>query len=265
MDYLLRREPATIDDPYVLALVANALLAIQPNSRDAEPYLARLETLCRRSDDGKLAWWDQEGDRRTMFYGQAGRSGSIETTAMATLAMLHDGTHSGTVRAALGWLVAQKDIRGTWYSTQATVLALRALLAGTDQPLADTQPRQIDIQLDGHTVKSLAIPVDQCDVVQQVDLSHDLASGEHRLAIVEHTSTAAGYQATLVYHVLGEAHSRANQPLSIQLEYDKTSLTVDDRVNATATVTNPAPPAAAPHDHPRPADSGRLCTGQRGL
>ncbi len=243
VDYLLRREPATIDDPYVLALVANALLAIQPNSRDAEPYLARLETLCRRSDDGKLAWWDQEGDRRTMFYG-AGRSGNIETTAMAALAMLHDGAHSGTVRAALGWLVAQKDAGGTWYSTQATVLALRALLAGTDQPLADAQPRQIDIQLDGHTVKSLPIPVDQSDVVQQVDLSRGVLGGGHRLAIIEHTSTAAGYQATLVYHMPGADRPPAAEPLSIQLDYDKTSLTVDDRVNVTATVANHLPATA---------------------
>ena len=180
VDYLLRREPASIDDPYVLALVANALLAIQSNSREAEALFGAAETICRRSDDGKLAWWDQEGDRRTMFYG-AGRSGSIETTALATLAMIHDGAHPGTVRGALSWLVAQKDVRGTWYSTQATVLALKALLAGTDQPLADAQPRQIDIQLDGHTVKGLAIPVDQSDVVQQVDLAREAWRGELEL------------------------------------------------------------------------------------
>ena len=65
-----------------------------------------------------------------------------------------------------------------------------------------------------------------------------MAGRARALAIIEHTSTAAGYQATLVYHVPGADRAPAAEPLSIQLDYDKTSLTVDDRVIVTATVTN---------------------------
>ncbi len=46
------------------------------------------------------------------------------------------------------------------------------------------------------------------------------------------------YQATLAYHVPGADHSHGAKPLLIQLVYDKTALVVNDRVKATATVTN---------------------------
>ena len=75
-----------------------------------------------------------------------------------------------TVRNALSWLVAHKDGQGTWGSTQATVLALKALLAGTGKPLGGDKARRIAILLDGETVRELTIPADQDDVLQQVDL-----------------------------------------------------------------------------------------------
>lgn len=52
-DYLLRHDPATIDEPYVLAQVVNALLAIRPGDQRVRPYLERLEAISRHSADGK--------------------------------------------------------------------------------------------------------------------------------------------------------------------------------------------------------------------
>jgi uncharacterized protein YfaS (alpha-2-macroglobulin family) len=237
LDYLLRHEPAEIDDPYVLALVGNALLAIRPGGPQARPYLERLEATAHRSADGELAWWESGGDRRTTFYG-AGRSGNIETTALATLAMIEGHASPATVRAALAWLIAQKDARGTWHSTQATVLALKALLAGTERVLGETRQRQIDVTVDGKPLKTLLIPADQCEVLQQVNLSAQLTHGSHRLEITDRTGTATGYQATLAYHVPGADRPDEAGPLAIQLTYDKTTLVVDDQVGATVTVTN---------------------------
>ena len=137
-DYLLSHDPATIEEPYVLAQVVNALLAIRPGDHQARPYLERLEAMGRHSADGKLAWWDKGVDHRTTFYG-AGVSGNIETTALATLAMIEGRADPATIRASLAWLVEQKDAHGTWHSTQATVLALKALLAGTDRPLGEAR------------------------------------------------------------------------------------------------------------------------------
>ena len=79
------------------------------------------------------------------------------------------------MRKALTWLVAQKDGRGTWGSTQADRAGAQAILAGTGKPLGGDKPRRIAILLDGDIVQELAIAADQSDVLRQVDLSGRIA------------------------------------------------------------------------------------------
>jgi hypothetical protein len=84
-NYLLSHKPEAIADPYVLATVSMALAAYDAKSPELDSYLARLEAL--KQTDGKLVWWDQPEGAARPFYGN-GDAGKIETTAMATLAML---------------------------------------------------------------------------------------------------------------------------------------------------------------------------------
>ena len=265
--FLLAQPPEAIGDAYVLALVANALLALDPSGADAAPYLDRLEGLKRLSPDEKSVWWDGPASR-TVFYG-AGRSGSVETTSLAALAMLQAGYHPLTARGALRWLAAQRDGNGTWDSTQATVMALKALLAGAGKPMADRRPQRLEIRCDSRLVRDLAIPAEQADVVQQLDLSPWLATGRHRLTIADRSDTAAVYQVVLRYHLpsrvretrdgAGETRDSARETpqempdaevhapyagLSIDIAYDRTNLAVNDTVQATATVANKTAQAA---------------------
>jgi hypothetical protein len=208
-----------------------------------KPYLDRLDRLKRVSEEGTLAWWDQAAGSRTAFYG-AGRSGSIETTALAALAMTHAGHNPATTRGALTWLAQQKDASGTWHSTQATVLALKALLAGTGKALGGERERRIEVVLDGMK-RELVIPANQGEVMQQVDLSAYLKPGTQRLTLTERSDTAAGYQVAFRYHIPTADGAPKQAPLSIELSYDRTDLQVGDTVRATATVVNnlsePAP------------------------
>ena len=121
------------------------------------------------------------------------------------------------------------------------MLALKALLAGTGQPLSDGRPQHVEVRCDGRRVRELAIPADQADVVQQLDLSPLVARGNHRLTIVDRGDTAPAYQATFRYHLPQEGKVRETrhdlrggafhapyEGLSIELAYDKTSLAVGD-------------------------------------
>ncbi len=234
--YLLTYRPEMISDPYVLALVANSLLALNPGGMDAVSYLDRLDSVKHSSADGKLAWWDSPAGR-TMFYGD-GRSGSVETTSLSALAMLRAGRHPATARGALGWLVGQRDANGTWYSTQATVLALKALLAGNGKPLSDGQPLHVEIRCDEQLVRDLMVPAAQSDVVQQIDVSSLVSAGEHRLSIIDRGDAAAVYQVSLRYHLPQAKEAAEHETLSIELAYDKTDLTVNDTVSVTARVVN---------------------------
>ncbi|MEX0611672.1 MAG: alpha-2-macroglobulin family protein [Pirellulales bacterium] len=234
LDYLLRHEPAAMDDAYVLALVANSLAAIDSSGRAAGPYLERLAQMRHTSADGKLAWWDTS---RTLFYG-AGRGGSIETTALAALAMLHAGYEPPITRGALAWLAGQKDALGTWHSTQATVLALKALLAGTGKPLGGERERTIEIAADGLLIHQAVIPADDSDVVQQFDLSSQLGAGRGRLLLTERGGGGTGYQVVLSYHLPGASQPPAQPPMSVELAYDRTELSTGDTLAVKATLTN---------------------------
>jgi uncharacterized protein YfaS (alpha-2-macroglobulin family) len=240
--FLLAQRPDTIEDPYALALVANALLAMDATDRDAAPYLDRLDRVKRSSADGKLAWWDSPSGG-TMFYG-AGRSGNIETTSLAALVLLHAGRHPATARAALQWIVGQRDGGGAWHSTQATVLALKALLAGAGKPLGDGRPQHVEIRCDQTLVRDLMIPASQADVVQQIDLSSLVGEGEHLLTLTDRSDTAAVYQVSLRYYLPQPSAPAEKEALSIELAYDKTDLSVNDAVSVTARVLNNTKEAA---------------------
>ena len=242
LDFLLAHEPHSIDDPYLLAITANAIASIDPNHGAVGSYLARLDDIKQTGDNGKLVWWSQPAGSRTTFHG-SGLSGNVETTAMATLALLGGGQHSATARAALAWLIEQKDPNGTWHSTQATVLALKTLLAGTGAALGDDQQRKIDLALGGETVREITIAADQSEVMRQINLSDMLTAGsQYQLALTDLTDTGVGYQMTFRYHVEEQASDqpvdRRGEPLSINIEYDRERLNVDETVTAVAVVTN---------------------------
>jgi hypothetical protein len=239
--YLLSHKADSLDDPYVLALVANALNTLDPEGRDALPYLDRLEALKKPAEDGKLCFWEQRAATRTAFYG-AGRSGSVETTALAALALLYRNRSPETTRRALAWLVKQKDAAGTWPSTQATVLALKALLAGTGKAAGDGE-RRLTLAWDDDR-QEIVIPKDQAEVMKQLDLSARLKPGTHRLTLTETSGTAAGYQVAFRYHVPDTDRPNDSEALSVRLSCDRDSLRVDETMRATATVTNRTKQAA---------------------
>ena len=242
--YLRGRSPQSIAKPYTLALVAGALLAIEPSGDSARAYLDRLETLRKSSDDRKLAWWESPDDRRTLFYG-SGQARSIETTSLATLALLDSGRGTASVRGSLAWLIGSKDSMGTWHSTQATVLALRTLLKATGRPLGGDKPRRIGLTLDGESLEEVAIPGDQADVLRQVDLSKRIVKGSHRLNLEDKGGAGSGYQVVLRYHVPESNAPNPEGPLTIKLDYDKPKVAVDEPVTASVTVINAGPDALA--------------------
>jgi hypothetical protein len=241
-DYLLRRSPETFADAHVLALTCNALLAVGATPEASAPYFERLVALQRSSPDGKLIWWELPAAGCTTFYG-AGRSGSVETTALASLALLSANRNPGITSRALAWLVQQKDADGTWRSTQATVLALKALLAATGKPGGEERERRIDITWGQGGKRTVIVPADQSDVLQQIDLSEALTAGRYQFTVTERSDTETGFQLTCRCHVPGTRPEKA-EPLSITVAYDRTELPVEGTIAATATVVNRQPQSA---------------------
>lgn len=254
LDFLTRHEPSQIDDPYIVAITASAIASIKPDHPALKSYADRLQALKQRDPAKKHTWWEKPGQTETMFHG-GGNSAQVETTAMAALALMVAKQHSGSVQESLAWLTTQKVEGGTWGSTQATVLALKALLTGIDKA-ADVKERRLKLAIDGEVVQEIVITPDQFDVVQQIDLSEHLPgirgqeSGVREegdalaepdrvtVSLRDRSDSAPAYQLALRYHVPGEPEMPPQEPLSIKIAYDREQLAVNDHIAAAATVVN---------------------------
>lgn len=120
----LKEKAEKSNDPYFLALVANALL----NRDDRTSALALLKKLVSgQKEDGHLV------AEKTSITGSGGVSLEVETTALAILALLkaNEPQFNVPVRKAITWVGKQRNGSGAFGSTQSTILALKALIAFT--------------------------------------------------------------------------------------------------------------------------------------
>ena len=132
------------DDPYLVALSAITLANV--GRTDAlDQLLSKLQTM--QSEDGSF-------DGRTTITQSGGISRKVETTALAVLALARSDRHFQAARKATLWLVANRR-GGGFGSTQATVLALKALIVMHQQMTSD-ENGSVDIILDGEKIDTLA-------------------------------------------------------------------------------------------------------------
>jgi uncharacterized protein YfaS (alpha-2-macroglobulin family) len=230
----LKAHRGDIQDAYGKALLANALVAYDLQDPVTSEVLGELADMAE-VENGAASW--------------PGRGGSItyskddvlrlEATALAVYALLQANYDPGLIQSALAYLVRNKDEFGNWHATQATVLSLKALLAtlrGSRTPVN----AQVGIQVNGTAMAPVTItPADQ-DVLHQVDLTPFLQDGDNTVQLV----TAGGggsllYQLSAAYHLPWSVVGPPPQePISITVAYDRTTLAVNEEVGVTATVTN---------------------------
>jgi len=214
-------------DAYTLAVAANFAAEY---GRDREfTRQAMNMLLAARTEKDEQAWWTAE---ETGVYGR-GESATVETTGLAVQALLKWGEASTTASKALRYIAAKKDAAGTWGTTQATIMALRALLLSTEKGAADVRGA-VEISLNGKLVQKLALTPENNDLLHQFALPVDGHSA-HRVALRFEGKGGLAYQVVGRYFMpWGE--KPAGEPLSIDVAYDRTHLAQDDIATATATV-----------------------------
>ena len=216
-------------DSYTQAVLANFAADY---ARDRELTNRTMQLLLdSRTEKGEQAWWTAE---ETGVYAR-GASASVETTALAVQALLKWGGASGTAHKALAYIAAKKDASGTWGTTQATIMALRALLLSTDKGAADVRGA-VEIALNGKPVQHLTLTPDNNDLLHQFVFKQIDAKANN----VDIRFAGKG---GLAYQVVGRyfmpwSEKPANEPLSINVAYDRTRLEQDDIATAAATVKN---------------------------
>ena len=217
---------AETDDPYLLALCA-ASLSNAGMHGPADQLLGRLEAFM--AADGSL-----EGAVTVTVSG--GFAKKVETTALAALAWQKRPSFSSQAARALNWLRSNRRGGGHFGSTQATVLALKALLGNPQQPsgdssgtitvaIGDTQVGDMNDSDTASGAPTLVIPASA------------LQPGENTLVVSNGTGADVSYAIDLQYHAARPANDD-QCPLRLTTKLSSETVEAGEVVSLEATLTN---------------------------
>jgi uncharacterized protein YfaS (alpha-2-macroglobulin family) len=238
----LRESQGKAEDPYVVALLANALVAADiaeggELSSITRTVLDRLASLA--VFQGNSATWTSSV---ATFMGSEGQTGSIETTALAALAFLRANSHPELANAALTALIQQKDSFGTWYSTQATVLSLKALIESVRAGAEDVDA-SVTVTLNGGQTRTVQVTPENFDVVQLLAFDDINIGRDNTIEITVEGEGNLMYQVSGSYYLPWDKLARypeavpSEDLVTIDVAYDRTELAVDDTVKVDVSVT----------------------------
>jgi len=232
-------------DTYTLAVVANFATDFGTDRDKDRSFTRRAMQLLldARTEKDEQAWWSADD---TGVYA-TGASASVETTGLAVQALLKWGEASGTARKALNYIASKKDAAGTWGTTQATIMALRALLLATVKGAADVRGT-LEVLLNGKPVEKLILTAENNDLLHQfvfkgIESKGSGLEGPNSLEMRFEGKGGLAYQIVGSYFLPWD-EKPASEALSINVAYDRTHLAQDDVATATATIKNNLPKAA---------------------
>ena len=235
----LRGNVAGETDIYTLAMVSMALAMENPNDPTLQSLLKTIHE--GRTEEGDLISW--QPSEATMV-GGGGNAGAIETTALVTLAFMEAGAYYNDVQGAVNYLISSKDAQGNWgYSTQATVLTLKALLGSLSSGPPNTAA-DVSVWLNGEEIGQRSFDNFNSDVLWQVELSDAAVEGDNEVLIEYNGVGNLMYQITGTHYVpWTETAPDTGGSLAIDVDYDKTELSTGDVIHVTVTVANTNPEA----------------------
>lgn len=217
-------------DAYTLAVLGNFAV---DNGNDREFIGPIMQLLLEaRTEKDEQAWWNAE---ETSVYSR-GTSASVETTGLAVQALLKWGQAPATVRKALNYITSKKDASGAWGNTQATIMALRALLLASEKGTADVRGTA-EIVINGKTASTLQLKADNNELLHQFVFKEIETKGTNSVEIRFNGKGGLGYQVAGQYFIPWD-EKPAEEALSISVTYDRTQLTQNDTATAIATVRN---------------------------
>ncbi|HEV2705911.1 MAG TPA: alpha-2-macroglobulin family protein [Pyrinomonadaceae bacterium] len=173
-----------LSEPYLLA--SYALAATDAGDEAAAARAVELLAQAAR-EDGDGSFWALETS--TPFYGW-GQAGRVETTALVVQALARRrGATDALVSRGLIFLLRNKDRYGVWFSTQATVNVLDALLAlvagASRNPASSASQNDVaEVFVNGRRAGELHLAqASRLTGPVLLDLSTQLAPGTNRVEI----------------------------------------------------------------------------------
>jgi 5-hydroxyisourate hydrolase-like protein (transthyretin family) len=221
----LKKNLNAVKDAYMLALVANAFVSVEPNSATTLDILKRLVAMAKREKD--VAHWESGMPSVTFT---RGIGADIEATGLAAYSLIRSGMYTDVVSEALTYLIRTKDNSGIWYTTQGTIIALRAFVAALGSTSEDIDAR-LTVIINGQKVSEFRVDKTNADLMHQVDLSGNI-DAQNTIEVVVKGEGNFLYEIISHYYLPWEIVPKGDKPpFVIDVKYDRTALQVNDIVD----------------------------------
>ena len=234
----LRQHMDELATDYARAMAANAFLSANTTDPDGLRLLDELRSNSR-SGPQDTVFWGSHGAGVTL---SRGASLDIETTALAALALMNANVDIPRAHGALQWLGSAKSPTGGWCTTQATVLAVRALVHGAGTAAPADAASVVRVELNGATVERINIAPESSDVLRLISLDQRVRSGANRLVLRQEPETGIAYQVIAKYWLAqaprAQRSAEPHDALEIETRYERDRLTVGEKLNCRVSVLN---------------------------
>lgn len=160
-----------ISDNYTLALLAN-IFANAENKKIANEVLKMINQNIQTSENGAYIT-----SGITDYYGTRGKYQTVQVTALTSIALTKLNSNTKNNSEFIKFLVSQKDARGSWGTTQGTILALKAINSYSQN--SDLKNQTITVKLNDQEQK-IDIKENALDIYE---FEFDNVSKENRFSI----------------------------------------------------------------------------------
>ena len=220
---------AKTSDPYMLALAAGTLTRLDGKDKEAAAAAKRLVSM--QAKDGSWVGADHSITR------SGGEALTIETTALAVMALLQVEGHDAAVRSAVDWLNNNRGGFGQWGSTQATVLSLRAMTAYASASRATRSAGEVQLRINGVSAGHFAYEAGYRDAIAFEDLGAFFTSGANTIELVLDGEEPLPYSVAVEYRSTLPASS-TETVVDLETHLAAKTVAMGESVRLTATVRN---------------------------
>ena len=173
------------------------------NAKQQDEGRKLLEKLAKtQADDGHL------DSRQGSITRSGGQSLQVETTALAALAWLKSPEFAVAADRAVKWIVAHREGGGGFGSTQATILALKAMVEHAKANRRTANAGTLTIERDGRTLGQHSFSAGHRDVIAIDGLEAALVAGDNRLTINLTGDNKLPYMLNVSYRTLKPESTR---------------------------------------------------------
>lgn len=172
-----------VDDNYTLALIANTLANV--DDKEAENVIKRLVN--NINVNGNSAYITSNVKD---YYGSRSNAQTTQTVSLTSMALSKTSTYTSINKSLINYLISKKDTRGTWYSTQATILALKALNEANEKNKLENQTITVKVNSEEQKIEIKDNPLEFyeltfANLAKENKLNIDIEKGSAYYEIVE--------------------------------------------------------------------------------